>query len=308
MKYFIYLYFLFFSISACLGQSYNFLETFNGDFNFQLITVKRDCFNCTPIVKDEKVVQYNFNKVKSILTDSTFYKGSLSGIGIRKYENVNLASYKSKGTWFSTSNVGDFGMTWDSTITTYRVDYQYKNGQLINEKTFDGQTERLTTEVIYTYDKNGKLIQELIKDYPDPDYFLTFKPNSTEAFYDKDELRYTTRKKVYTYNKDRTSIEFFKTDSLTGIQTIIKSLNETKTILKDTNGKLRSEVIKKTNQLNQIVKILTTENGYDGFGYGYDYTAYNKQTFKYDSLNRLLKRYYFNNGKMVMIDSYSYDN
>ena len=307
MKNIFYLFIVICSNLTCLGQNNDFLETFEGDFDFQLITVTRDCFSCKPIVKNEKVVQYHFDKVKSILTDSTFYKGSLSGIGIRKYENGDLTSYKCKGTWVSTSNVGDFGMTWDSSITTYKIDYQYEKGQLINKKNFDAQTERLTTEVIYTYDKNGKLIKELIKDYPDPDYFLTFKPNSTESFYDKDEVKFTLRRKEYSYKDSQTIIKYFKSDSLTGVQSIFKSKSELNIKTTRSEGNTVYKAIKRFNSSNQIIEIVQNDTGYDAFGFGYDFLKYDRETFEYDDKNRLSIHKYFNDSVLVMTDFYRFN-
>ena len=189
---------------------------------FKEVHIYSDCNNCDPPTKNQKTAVYLNNG--SIITKTIFCKRKPCGIEIFEFKADEMLRQTSKNTWVSTSNVGDFGMQWDSSITSYYINNEYDEYSKI-EKYYNGQTDRLESERVYQYDNKQRIVKIEINDFPNPDYFATFNPNDTAFFYDKDEKRFTTRRKEFTYQNDTTKIKYFKKDSLTGIEHIFQFLN-----------------------------------------------------------------------------------
>jgi hypothetical protein len=270
---------------------------------FKEVLIYSDCNNCDPPTKNQKVASYSISGSNIIKT--TFCERKPCGIKIFEFKADKMLRYTNKETWVSTSNIGDFGMQWDSSITSLYINYEYDEYSK-KERYYNGQTDRLESEKVYQYDIKQRLVKVEIKDFPNPDYFATFNPNDTASFYDKDEKILTTRRKEFTYQNDSTVVKFFKKDSLTGIQYIVKIGNTTIKDINDAQNKPRSRVIETYNKLGQLVEIKTKENGYDGFGNGYDFIKYDKETLSYDLKGRISVHEYYNNDELIISEKYLY--
>ena len=136
-------------------------------------------------------------------------------------------------------------MVWDSTILTNDVQYLYEGAKLVNMKWINGQDNRLSIEINYSYDNEGRLKKEEIKNYPDPNSFGQFEPNTDKWIDNPDAKRFHTNTKEYIYQKNLVTVKYYKEGTLTAIETEEKN-NQGKTVkstLKDTSGKILKQII-----------------------------------------------------------------
>src|SRR5690606_28133598 len=210
-------------IPAVFGQSNVFPDTFPKTPGYKSVIVKETCLTC-PADKKEKISEkYLFNDKGQNIAWFSICDNEPCGEQRYNYDDEKLVSYTNRSTWVSTSTTGDFGMEWDSTILTNKLEYLYENNKLVKIIWTDGQTDRISLEINYKYNNQGHLQSETIIDYPDPNSVGTFEPNSTELIDDADLKNQVTLKKEYSHTDSIVTIKYFKSDNLTGIETKLKN-------------------------------------------------------------------------------------
>lgn len=304
MKLLITIFYFLTTVFSLFGQTQNiFPDTFPKSPGFKAVLVIETCLTCPD--KERISEKFLFNDKGQNIAWYPLCNNKPCGEQKYMYNDDKLVSYTNRNNWVSTSTTGDFGMEWDSTSLSNKLEYSYENHKLVKTIWTDGETNRRSLEIEYKYD-DGKLQSETITDFPNPNSIGIFNPNSTEYTEDED-LEQVTLKKEYSYSDSTTTIRYFKKGSLTGIETNIKNKKGEllKSTLRDSSGKIL-KVITYTYDQDRLKQIEMNESGYDGFGNPYDYLGYDKESYEYNSDGRLSLRKFFSNGQLILFKKYEY--
>ena len=290
------------------GQQNVFPDTFPRTKGVKAVVATRDCIECKPSTRNDIFAKYYFDSAGYNTQWYSLFENKKSGKQTYNYNNQKLISYQNNSTLVSTSTEGNFGMMWDSTKLTNEVQYQYKGEQLVSVQWIDGESKRISFDITYSYDNEGRLQKETIKNYPDPNSFGLFEPNSAKLVEDPDAKRYVVNNKDYEYNGDTTIVKFYKEGVLTGIETNLHNVDGliTKSTLHDTSGNMMKQLINTYNSSNQLIQRELTDTGYDGFGNAYDYQDFEKETYEYDSKGNLTAKSSYSGGRKLIEERFQY--
>jgi len=290
------------------GQKNIFPDLFPRTKGIKEVIVKRDCHVCLPPITNEIVQKYYFDEEGFNIKRSGFYKNELCGYQIYNYYDGKLINYKNISTLVSTSKEGDFAMVWDSTILTNEVKYQFEAERLVNTKWIYGRDNRVSIEIVYSYDMGGRLQEEQITNYPDPNSFGQFEPNSDKWIDAPDARRLVINKIEYEYIGSQTTKMFYKEEKLTGIENIEKdNTNQIiQTTVKDTLGKILSQEVYFYNDIGQLIEKQMIDTGYDGFGNPYDFVSFEKESYEYDNKGTLKSRRMYSGGQLFQEERLEY--
>ena len=131
------------TVFSLFGQTQNiFPDTFSKSPGFKTVIVTETCLTC-PDTENERISEkFLFNDKGQNIAWFPLCDNEPCGEQQYKYNDGKLVSYTNRSTWVSTSTTGDFGMEWDSTILTNKLDYSYENNKLVKTIWTDGQTDR----------------------------------------------------------------------------------------------------------------------------------------------------------------------
>lgn len=308
MKHISTIFFLLFPVVSIFGQTKNiFPDTFPNTPGIKSVIVKETCLTCPDNQKERISEKFFFNDSGQNVEWVSICENKPCGKQNYYYENGSLVSYTNRSTWVSTSTTGDFGMQWDSTLLTNKLEYFYEKNVLVKTIWTDGQTNSKSLEIRYEYDDLGRLKIETIIDFPDPNTIGTFEPNSTELIDDEDLKNQIELRKEYNYSDSTTTIRYFKKGILTGIETKTKNKKGEllKSYLKDANGKI-IQTVTNTYELGLLKQKVTSEIGYDGFGNPYDFLGYDKESYEYDNKGNLTETKLYSKGQVQLVKKYEY--
>jgi hypothetical protein len=266
------------------AQQNIFPDTFPNTKGISEVIVRQSCSTCIPPTKDIIYEKYLFDANGNNIAWYAMHENKPDGKQTFNYQNGKLISYQN----FSThTSVNDSEMIWNSSILTSKAQYQYTNGQLANAKWFEDTV--LIYDINYLYDGNRRIKEEQKTNYPIPNYYSSFEPNSDSLLDNPDAKKLVHSQKQYINQDSTTTIKYYKENILTGVETIKKdnkgNILSTRTV--DAKGKLLKQVTNSYNIKGQLIEKSIKDTGFDGFGLPYDYPAGDKEIYEYDSSGKL---------------------
>lgn len=279
------------------------------------VIVKRDCPICKPSEKDLHIQTFYFDKNGFNIQENGIDKGVKSGM--KKYY------WNSDGTIKSIQNYNSFSVTmddpddmetsgqvWNETTLTNEIKYEYKDSLLSKIIWIDGESNRLTLEVVFEYNAAGQIIKQQFIDYPDAEISIGFKPNSTETIDLSDAKNKIINYKEFIYESDTVYINYYKKgiQSGTGKKVVNQNGQLQFEVTYDLLGKVIYQINNEYNEQGQIITQNIKDTGYDGFGNGSDYTGADLIKYAYGKDGKLIIKSTYNEGKIWTIEKYEYIN
>jgi hypothetical protein len=300
------------SISTFAQQNL-YPRNFTRTIGISKVIVKRDCPVCKPSEKDLHIQTFHFDKNGFNIEENGIDKGKKSGMQkyywnsdgtIKSYQNYNSFSV----TMDDPDDMKTWGQVWNDTVLTNELRYKYDDSLLSKIMWIDGQSNKLTLEVVFEYNSEGKVIKEQIVDYPDGGISIGFKPNSTEIIDLPDANNKIVNYKEFIYESDTVYITYYKKGikSGTGKKVVNPNGQLQFEVTYDLNGKVIYQINNEYNKQGKLITQSIKDTGYDGFGNGYDFAGGDLIKYEYDKDgNRISKSTYYE-GKIWTIEKYEY--
>ncbi len=150
-------------VGVLCGQSNLYPDTLERNNQIDYVIVYQDCNFCIPVKEDKPIRKYYFDEQG--LNYKTEGLDSLMGPSSRiliEYENGQLHSYENYSSYIGT--YPDYEMYWDSTSRLQKVIYDYDDDKL-KSITWLEEDDRIHFDIVFEYNKLGKVIKEAQKWY-----------------------------------------------------------------------------------------------------------------------------------------------
>jgi len=269
------------------------------------VVVTRSCPNCP--ASNAPIQKFLFDEQGLHTARNSFRDGKLDGKQTYIYEEGQLVYMESRLTYVSTSATGDFGMEWGSTRITREHGYTFEGNRLIRAYIME-EDGTLSLEADYTYDEQGRLLNETFTDHPDPTAVGRFKSNSTELIDDPNLWKKTVYEKRYRYVEQAVTITYFKNGKQTGTEQ--RKLDAEGNLVSLTLRNERAKILKQESYTYQAGKLIEKQtiatDYYDGFGNPYDALAYDKEVYRYNEQGNLIEKELYIKGELAETLMYTY--
>ena len=255
-------------------------------------------------VNTKKHMVYTLDTAGNIAEVRYYYNNINCGKGVYIYENGRLVNHKSYRSYTYKRNPDYSGFRWDSTVLTMEENYDYENGRIRTYRIYMDDRHIISKQIDYSYSNDGSLKKEEITEYPTPTQSDELDDNPVDTTLKPEPVH---RRRVFEYDKNTTEIQWYNKDKLAATEKVLSLGNNivSRTILNAHKKKVKQFDYSYTAAgLCSDVKIV--DSGLDGFGDDDSPVLKDKETYEYDTENRLVSKKSFLKDKVVTESRYIY--
>lgn len=273
-----------------------FPDSFPRVAGYKAVHVRTDYTYTKPAKKNVLIEKYFFDAAGHTILRLSVCENKTCGRNSYTYSGEQLVSHRNFSSWTPYAKNPEKSK-WDSTLLSNEISFQYTGGKLTGYKDYVSSMGGLAFERSFSYDPAGKLKTEDTRTYYDS--FTNDLQTVHYALVDRKE---------YTYQDTVTHIRYNRNNVLTATEELVFLRNGQirRQTLRSVKGQLIDQRQYRYNDKQQLVEIVSSETGFDGFGNSYDGMGYDRTLFQYDAEGKWTSKTLYARGKLVSQERYEY--